>query len=420
MKKTNELAFFGGKPLRKNNGPLWPVFSKHEELSLVKTLHSKIWWRNEGTELREFEREFSNFHDSEYGISVANGTLGLEIALLAAGIGRNDEILLPVMSFYSTAMAVINVNAIPVFTDVDPESLCVDIEDLESKINSRTKAIIPVHFAGHSSNMGEILKLARKHRLKIIEDCAHAQVAAWEKNKVGHFGAGGVFSFQNAKLMTAGEGGMILTDRKDFYEKCVYLSNCGRTDKLKTYQHVSVGTNARMTEFQGAVLLSQLSRFKKQLDVRTRNAALLRKMMAGLSGIKLMVVDKRVSSHSNYMFIFKYLKEHFAGLPLGVFLKLLLAEGIHCSTIYPPLNQLPVFKDRLFRPRFRDDEIRVMPDYKNESFGNAEESFASVVSIPHYFLLEEKLFRNIPEAIEKIRKYLRGNPQKIKSLRKLK
>ncbi|MGH8637008.1 MAG: DegT/DnrJ/EryC1/StrS family aminotransferase, partial [Burkholderiales bacterium] len=168
------LALLGGLPVRTKPFPAWPVFGAPEEERLLQTLRSGNWGRLDGTEVAEFEQRFAAMHDCAHGIAVANGTIALRVALLAAGIRAGDEIIVPPYTFVATASAVIEANAVPVFADVDPDTFNLDPGAIRRAITSRTRAIVPVHFAGQAAAMDEITTLAREHGLVVLEDAAHA------------------------------------------------------------------------------------------------------------------------------------------------------------------------------------------------------------------------------------------------------
>src|SRR4051812_47965466 len=200
------LALLGGKPVRTRPFTAWPVFGKAEEERLLRTLRSGQWGRLDGAEVDEFEKRFAAMHGCRHGIAVVNGTVSLRIALLAAGIRAEDEVIVPPYTFFSTASAVIEANAVPVFADIDLNTFNFDPKAVAAAITRRTRAIIPVHFAGHPADMRPIMALARKHNLIVVEDAAHAHGASWRKRPAGSIGPLGSFSFQSCKNLTAGEG----------------------------------------------------------------------------------------------------------------------------------------------------------------------------------------------------------------------
>src|SRR5215204_4849815 len=179
------LALLGGKPVRTKPFPAWPVFAKAEEERLLATLRSGMWGKLDGPEVGEFEKRFAAMHGCKHGIGVVNGTVSLRIALMAAGIRAQDEVIVPPYTFFSTASAVIEANAIPVFADIDLDTFNIDPGAIKAAITPRTRAIIPVHFAGQAADMDAIMAIAREHRLRVIEDAAHAHGASYKNCPAG-------------------------------------------------------------------------------------------------------------------------------------------------------------------------------------------------------------------------------------------
>lgn len=332
----SKLALLGGKPVRSAPFPRWPVFGKEERTALMKVFSSGTWGIG-GTEGKKFQERFAKLHEATYGIAVMNGSVSLEIALRAGRVGEGDEVIVPPYTFAATATAVLNVNAIPVFVDIDPENYCIDPKRIREAITSRTKAIIPVHLAGHPADMDSIMEIAREHNLVVIEDAAHAHFAEWRERKVGSLGHMASFSFQSSKNMTAGEGGIVLTNDAELAERCWSYHNCGRNRNGEWYHHPNFGGNYRMTEFQAALLLAQLPRAQKHSLLRKRNAQYLSARLGRLPGIAPLKVDPRVTRHGYHLFVLKYDQEQLGGVKRSVFLSALTAEGIPESRGYVPL-----------------------------------------------------------------------------------
>lgn len=332
----SKLAINGGEPIRKIPFPKWPVYGESEKKALEEVLQSGVWGIG-GSKVREFERKFANYHSAEYGICVVNGTAALEVALRASGIGPGDEVIVPAYTFLATASSILLINAVPIFVDVDPDTYCIDPKEIENAVTEKTKAIIPVHLAGHSADMDKIMEIAKENNLVVIEDCAQAHLAEWRGRKIGSIGDVGCFSFQSSKNMTSGEGGIIVTNDKDLAEKCWSYHNCGRTKGGPWYKHPLLGWNYRMTEFQAAILLAQLNRLERQNKTRNENALYLSAELSEIEGITPLKRDERVTKHAYHLYIFRYAKEKFSGVARDRFLEALNAEGIPCSEGYVPL-----------------------------------------------------------------------------------
>src|SRR2546430_1510781 len=204
-----KLALLGGTPIRIRPFTKWPIFGQAEEKRLLRTLRSGKWGRLDGREVAEFENLFAAMPGCKHGIAVVNGTVSLRIALMAAGIRAEDEVIVPPYTFFSTASAVIEANAIPVFADIQLDTFNLDPRAVEAAITPRTRAIIPVHFAGQLADMDALMRIAKKRKLVVIEDAAHAHGASYNNRPAGSIGDVASFSFQSSKNMTAGEGGIL-------------------------------------------------------------------------------------------------------------------------------------------------------------------------------------------------------------------
>lgn len=342
------LAIAGGTPLRRDAFVRWPIFDERERLALVEVLESRSWG-GYNSKIKEFEDAFAAFHKARYGVSASNGTVTLEAALLAAGIGPGDEVIVPPITFIATATAALRVGATPVFADIGSD-YNIDPKRVEEAISERTRAIIVVHYAGRPANMDAIAALAEKHHLLVIEDAAHAHGAAWHGRPVGTLGDIASFSFQQSKNMTAGEGGMLIGNRSDLIEGARSIFNQGRIPGGAWYQHENLGTNQRLTAWQAAVLLVQLQRLPEQTARRAENARYLDERLRGLDFIEPLEPDPRVTSPSYYLYMVRLRPDRMRGVPRDLFLKALAAEGIPGIGSYPhPLYENQVFHKHGFR-----------------------------------------------------------------------
>jgi 3-amino-5-hydroxybenzoate synthase len=381
----------------------WPQYDEREIAAVKQVVESRQWWRAAGSQVSEFEKEFAAYQGARRSLAVTNGTQAIEIALAGLDIGRGDEVIVPAFSFISTATAVLCANAVPVFVDVKPDTYCMDPDAIASAITSRTRAIIPVHMAGHAADMDGILRVAREKGLPVIEDAAHAQGAEWDGKRVGAFDAAGIFSFQAGKLMTAGEGGLVLSNDEEFIERCYLFGNCGRPKTDRTYQHCVLGSNARMSELHAAVLRAQLQRLEEQNDRRSKNGESLDRMMSELPGITPQAQDERATRNPRYMYMFKYDKEAFNGLSRQSFVDSLIAEDIPAFVAYLAIHRTPVFRERAFGPRWRSDDP-LLPDYSEVHCPVSEEIGDTVVWLHHRVLLgDEQDLAQIVESVNKIR-----------------
>lgn len=347
VERATKLAIEGGIPTHTGGWPKWPVWDEREEQMLLDVLRSGQWGMNNGQRVREFEKRWATFQEAAYCVCVTNGTCALELSLRALGIGWGDEVIVPSYTFVATATAVLMVGALPVFVDIDRDTYGLDAEAAAAAVTSRTKAVIPVHIAGCPADMDDIVAVARRHDLAVLEDAAQAHGAAWRGQRVGAIGDLGTFSFQASKNINAGEGGAIVTNSERLYQMVWSLHNVGRiqTPDWRTrgwYEHEILGTNARMTEFQAALLLAQLTRVEEQMAHRERAARYLDQHLAEIPGIRPLQPDARVTSHAHHLYIFRYDASAFGGHPRAEFLAALYKEGIPCSSGYgAPLHHAP-------------------------------------------------------------------------------
>ena len=419
---ANSLAIFGGTPVRTQPFPAWPVFDESEEKAILEVLRSGEWWRNtqgesqalaahaddHSSKIAEFEEAFALFHQAGHGVACANGTAALEIVLKAAGVGLGDEVIVPPYTFIATATAPLAVQAIPVFCDISCETLNLNPARLEAVITPRTRAIIPVHFAGLPADMERILAIARQHNLLVIEDAAHAHGSCWNQKKVGTLGFASIFSFQASKNMTAGEGGMILTNNDEFATLCESYLWAGRIVGRPWYEHHRLGWNYRLTEFQAAILLQQLHRLEGQNRRRTANGLYLNKLLAEIPGISPIQIPSFVSQHSFHIYAFRILEEEF-GAPRCAVLDALQAEGIPCSGGYAhPLYRNPLFLNREFYPNGATADVQQKlnnVDYAAfaETCPDAERACRETIWLEHRILLSEpEEMNDIVAALRKI------------------
>jgi L-glutamine:2-deoxy-scyllo-inosose/3-amino-2,3-dideoxy-scyllo-inosose aminotransferase len=354
-----QLAILGGKPVRDtkiNPWPKWPVWDENEEKALIDTLNSGIWSYN-GPRETEFNKRFGEYSGAKYVLSAANGTVTLQMALEACGIGLGDEVIIPGLTWQATAATVLDVNATPVLVDVCDDTWCIDPKEVEKAVTPRTRAIIPVHLYGSFADMDEILRIAKKHNLYVIEDCAHKHGGEWKGWKAGTIGDIGSFSLQLSKHLTAGEGGILTTNSFELFERLDALRNCGRRPEPANFSEINKGEgqyfdqgnflqsgNYRITEFQAAILVEGLKRLPGQNLIRDENAVYLNSVIRKIPGIVPIRRDKRETREAYYNFSFRYIKDEFRGLPVKKFRAALSAElGIEVASSYIPLNKCSLY-----------------------------------------------------------------------------
>jgi dTDP-4-amino-4,6-dideoxygalactose transaminase len=347
---ASTLALLGGTPVRTRPFPSWPIFDETDEARVCKAVRSGRWGRLQGSEVEEFERRFAAMHGCAHAIAVVNGTVSLRIALMAAGLRADDEVIVPSYTFLSTATAVVEANMVPVFVDVDLGTFNIDPAAVEAAITPRTRAIIPVHFAGQCADMDAIMALAERHGLLVLEDAAHAHGASHRNRPAGSIGQIGSFSFQSSKNLTSGEGGLIVTNDAALAESCRSIHNCGRVPGGVWYEHHVISANYRLGELQGALLNAQLDRLADQTGTRDTNGQYLSDRLARLPGLHPQVRPDSCTRHSRHLFMLRLEASAF-GAPREGVLEALRAEGIPCSSGYGyPLPEQPLFRNKAFGP----------------------------------------------------------------------
>jgi dTDP-4-amino-4,6-dideoxygalactose transaminase len=339
----SKLAINGGAPVRTNAWPRWPQWDAREQTHILAVLESGEWGGfNE--KVNEFEQIFGRRHQAKHCITAVNGTLSLEAALRVLGVGHGDEVIVPPYTFIATANAVRLVGATPVFVDIEADTYNLDVSKMEEAISERTKAVIPVHFAGLPVDMDALLVLVENYNLAIIEDAAHAHGSSWRGRPMGTHGHIGSFSLQASKNLTAGEGGILLTNDDDLGLKLWSFVNQGRSPQGAWYEHMLLGSNLRMTGWQAGILLAQMERFEDQLQRRQANARHLTMILEEIGGPAPMRWDERADSHAFHLYMMRYHPDRFNGLPRQRFVDALRAEGVPCSTGYaqPLYKQAPL------------------------------------------------------------------------------
>ncbi|HEY1602485.1 MAG TPA: DegT/DnrJ/EryC1/StrS family aminotransferase [Pirellulales bacterium] len=398
------LALRGGKPTKTKPFPQWPQYDEREREALLGVLDSCVWWRTPGSKTLQFERDFAAYHQARHGIAVTNGTHALEVAILALDIGPGDEVIVPDYTFVATASAVLMTGAVPVLVDVTADTYCIDCDQVERAIGPRTKAIIPVHMGGHPADLDRLSEIATRHSLILIEDCAHAHGSQWRGRPVGTFGRAGTFSFQQSKLMTAGEGGLIITNDDDAERLLRSVHDCGRMPGEWFYSHFIYGSNYRLSEWQGAILGAQLTRLDEQTRRRHDNSRLLDRLLGDIEGVTPQALDPRVTRNGHYAYIFYYDRAAFGGLPTERFIEAMIAEGIPNQAAYPPVHALDVFTSGAFRSRLPAG-VDGHPSW-NGPFPITERAAWETYWVPQYALLgDEQDMHEIAAAVQKIQQH---------------
>jgi len=400
------LALLGGEPVRKRPFAPWPQYSKADIERLVRVVESRHWG---GFPLptplaTEFSDRFAAMHGAAHALCIVNGTVAISAALQALGVGFGDEVIVPAYTWDGTATAALVVGAIPIFVDVDPDTYCLDVSKVRAAITPRTRAIIPVHLAMRFTDMNALLAIAKEHRLLIIEDCAHAHGGKFQGRGAGATGDAGTFSFQESKLMSGGEGGIIITSRQDCYEALQSIVNCGRKSLTDHFKIRMLGLNYRMTDLQMALLLGQLDTMPELRERRTQRARLLSLALAGIPGVRALPEQAGITQQTIYNYVFQY-------RPTGpapgrdLFVAALDAEGIPSDGRFYE----PVYRSDLFYatpqncPQLRLERDRPL-DYASFHCPVSERAaYHESVWLPQFVLIgEDRDVQDVADAVAKV------------------
>ena len=402
----SKLAIKGGKPVVKDLAKkiIWPIIHNEDKKAVVDCLKTRKWCRIfPGSNVEKFEKAFAKFHHAKHAVATANGTVSLQLALRVYGVKAGDEVIVPALTFIATVSAVTEIGAIPVFADSDPDTLAISADAIENAVTPRTRAVIGVHYGGYPIDFDAILPIVKRHNLFLIEDAAHAHGTEWKGRRVGAIGDMGSFSFQETKSLTAGEGGIVLTDNDKLAEEARLIHSIGRVMGCPGYEHYILSSNYRLSEIQGALLLSQLKYLKKQIDYKHRMGEFLRKELNRL-GIGTLKPDSRITKRGYYFFVMRYKQDRFKGVSRDKFLDALQAEGVPVSNGYGmPLYKQPAFKKEIVR-KVLDEKNYLVPDYKELFLPVAETTCKEQITLLHYYLLlDKKDIQRIIDAFSKLK-----------------
>jgi len=346
----SELAILGGSKTRTAAYPEWPVWDQRDIDAVTAVIQSGRWggYPYPGPKTAELARKFAEMQGGGYAVPMANGTVTMEVALRAAGIGWGDEVIVPAYTFQATASAPMAAGCIPVIVDVDPNNYCLDPVAAEKALTPKTKAIIPVHLGSNMADMDAIMALAEKYNLVIVEDCAHAHGAKWRGMGAGTIGHFGSFSLQSSKTLTTGEGGILLCRTPELAAKAASIIDCGRPHALgggpeDDTMDFQVGGNFRLSEIAAALALVGIERFPAQARQREEMAAYMDESLSEIPGVRVLKRDPRHTTRSFYRYIFSISPGEF-GVEHDVLCAALDAEGVDCWTGYEAMHNYSLFQ----------------------------------------------------------------------------
>jgi len=396
----SELAILGGPKTRTEPYPAWPVWDQRDIDAVTEVIKSGRWggYPYPGPKTAELAQKFAEMQGGGYAVPMANGTVTMEVALRAAGIGWGDEVIVPAYTFQATASAPMAAGAIPVIVDVDPNTYCLSAEAAARAITPKTKAIIPVHLGSNMADMDAIMALAEKHNLIVIEDCAHAHGAKWNGQGAGTIGHFGSFSLQSSKTLTTGEGGILLCKTPELAAKAASIIDCGRPHALgggaeDDSQEYQVGGNFRLSEIAAALALVGIERFPAQARQREEMASYMDEALSEIPGVRVMKRDPRHTTRSFYRYIFAIDPKTF-GMEHDVLCGALDAEGIEAWTGYEAMNNYTLFQPQKSKLAVPNDFAEYF-DFENMKLPEAERACEHEA-----VWLDENVFRAGPKGVD--------------------
>ncbi len=402
-----ELAISGGTPVRSSAYPAWPSGDDREIEAVTDVIRNGEWggFPEPGRYGGRFEAAFAAYQGAAHGILMSNGTITMEVALKALGIGWGDEVIIPALTFAATAYAPIAAGALPVIVDVSPDTWCIDPDLVEAAVTPATKAIMPVHLGHQMADMDRIMAIAAKHGLAVVEDCAHAHGQQWQGKGAGCIGDFGSFSHQSSKILTAGEGGSLLTSDDDLARRAHSLIDCGRA-KDPDEKEYTFGANYRLGELHAALLVVAMERFPAQQAQRADAGTLFEGLVAQVPGVRVMPVDARVTRWSFYNYIIAIDPDAFAGRTNEIVCAALEAEGIPAEVQYPSMNRYELFQPSLSRlPVCVEFADRLDPQRMSFPVAEAAGQRESVYFMENVFRDGTKGIEDAVEAVAKVQRH---------------
>ncbi len=428
-----KLAILGGEKAIKSDYSQyckWPIITKEMEEKVLEVLRKGAMSNTELT--KEFEREYANLYGMKYGLCHNNGTAAIHSSLFGLKIGKGDEVICPSITYWASCLPVLSLGGTVVFADIDEESLCINPDDIERHITERTKAIIVVHYAGYPADMDKIMKIAKKYNLKVLEDCSHSHWCFYKGKLTGTFGDVSAFSLMSGKSFPIGEGGIMLTNDLEIYERAIIFGHYERhsevtLDYLK--QGVGIpwgGYKYRMHQLSSAVGIVFIKIFKEIFEEIERAMTYFSDLLDTLPGIKVHRPTKNsgLTKGGWYACFAHYNKEKLEGLSITRFCEALRAEGV---IVYPgcnkPLHMHPLFqsidiyndgKPTVIRNSEKDIRTKIGSLPISENIGK------KIFSIPRFIKFNKKIIEEVFSAFEKVVKNYKellkddpGDPQTI-------
>ena len=362
-----------------------------KELEYVTDCLKTNWISSKGKYIGEFEQKFADYCGCKYGISTTNGTTALHLALASLEIGPGDEVIVPTFTMIATGFAIVYTGATPVLVDAEPETWNIDTTKIEERMTPRTKAIMPVHIYGHPCDMDPIMEIAERHNLYVIEDAAEAHGAEYKGRKTGGIGHVNCFSFYANKIITTGEGGMVVTNDEKIAEKARRLKDLAHSSG-KRFLHTDIAFNYRMTNIQAAIGLAQFEEIDKFVEMRRAHAHLYNSLLKDIEGIRL---PPEKEWAKNIYWMYSILIEDEFDMSRDELMEKLMEKGIETRTFFIPVHQQPAFQK--------------MNLFQGESYPVAEELSRKGLYLPSGSGLTTEQIEYICRTIKQIRKKQAGN-----------
>ena len=370
-----------------------PLIEEDDIAEVVDSLRSN--WITKGPKTNEFEKQFAEYIGVKHAIAVNSCTAGLHLSLVAAGLGAGDEVITTPMTFASSANVIIHTGATPIFADIDPVTMNIDVNEIRKKITPRTKAIIPVHIAGHPCELDEIMELAREHNLFVLEDAAHAVYTQYKGKLIGSTGNATAFSFYATKNLATGEGGMVTTDDDTLAEKIRIMSSHGMSRNAWNrytatgswyYEVLYPGFKYNMTDIQAALGITQLAKLERMQGIRLEIAERFNEEFSKMPELEI-PVTKDYARHAWHLYILKLNLEKLS-IDRTEFIEELKKEQIGTSVHFIPLPMHPYYRDTF--------------GFKKGDFPQAETTFERIISLPLYPKMSKQDTEDVIEAVQRI------------------
>lgn len=364
--------------------PVCEPFMMGEELRYVADCIGSNWISSRGQYIEEFEGKFAHYCGCEHGISTTSGTTALHLALAALGIGKGDEVIVPAFTMIASLFAIVYVGAKPVLVDAEPETWTMDVGKIEAKITRQTRVIMPVHIYGHPCDMGPIMELAREYGLRVVEDAAEAHGAEYRGRRAGGIGHVGCFSFYANKIITTGEGGMVVTNDEETARRARRLKDLAFSEGRR-YLHEEVAFNYRMTNVQAAIGLAQFEKIDELVERRREHAHLYSSLLGSIVGVKTPVEREWAR---NVYWMYSILIEKEAGVSRDELMSGLAGMGVETRSFFIPMHRQPVFAK--------------MGLFQGESYPVGERLSEVGLYLPSSSGLTREQIETVCEAVEKI------------------